>query len=308
MSKRVGGGSQRRRRSGAGNHGRLALLLGLLSVCLVAVVRISEDVSPGKFARHPTPDYIEEERLAQDIHHLLDGAEGTYGVYVKVLETGEKVEIRSGEEFFAASCYKLPLVLMLYEMAQAGEIDLEEKVAYTADDREAGTGIVIGYRYGTQFPLRQLARLAVTKSDNVAANMLLRHLGKGRFIEYQKEAGARVIPESVNISSPADLGLFAERLAQFCAGDPRLGPELLDYFLHSEFRDRIPGLLPGSAKVANKIGTWPGTVNDVGIVMDGEIEYVLVVMSRDVPSIERASVTIAEISREIYNHVMATAR
>jgi len=298
---------RRKRRGGTpgGGHGRLALLLGLVAVCVLALARHLEN--RGVRGTLPISDYIEEESLAQEIQGILDEAGGTYGVYVRIVQTGEEVGIRCRDEFFAASCYKLPLVLMLYEEAQAGEIDLSEKVAYSPEDRETGTGIVIGYKYGSQFSLRELANLAVVKSDNVAANMLLRHLGKERFIEYQKRVGASVIPENVNHSSPADMGLFAERLLEFASRHAALGRELLDYFLQAEFKDRIPAMLPDTVKVANKIGTWPGTVNDVGIVMYGEVEYVLAVMSRDVPSTEGAANTIAMISSKIYDHIRTRA-
>lgn len=281
------------------------MLLGMTALCLLTLVRYFEKAPAQPGNAGPVGDYVEEERLTQDILRILDGGGGTYGVFVKVVRTGEEVEVRSREQFFAASCYKLPLVLMLYEAAEAGDVDLDLKVAYAPEDRETGTGIIIGYKYGTQFTLRELARLAVVKSDNVAANMLLRHLGKERFIEYQKRAGASVIPETVNNSSPADLGLFAKRLLEFASQNGPLGRELLDYFIESEFKDRIPALLPGTVKVANKIGTWPGTVNDVGIVMNGEIEYILAVMSRDVPSVEGAADLIARISSEVYNHIAA---
>jgi beta-lactamase class A len=283
--------------------------MGVVTLCLLVCVRMAWTDGTARGTERPTAtgDFIDEEMLIRELTEVVSSADGEYGVYVKVINSGETLGIRPEEEFFAGSCYKLPLILMLYEKAAAGEVDLGDKVAYSREDREAGTGVIIGYQYGTEFTLRELARLAVVKSDNVAGNMLLRYLGRARFVEYEKGAGARVVPETVNNSSPADLGMFAERLLRFCSTNDDLGPELMGHFTATEHRDRIPALLPTSARVANKIGTWPGFVNDVAIVTDGDINYVLAVMSKNVSSVETASRVIAEISLRVYGHVVGRA-
>ncbi|NPV70150.1 MAG: serine hydrolase [Firmicutes bacterium] len=290
----------------ASRHARLAICLGAIAVLLVVFVKVYGH-TPAAAPREPQPALpeIDTARLKSEILDAIGSAKGTYGVYFKLLGTSQVVDIRSSEAFFAASCYKMPLVLMLYEMAASGEIDLEEKVEYTREDRELGTGIIVGYRYGSQFSLRKLAELAVVKSDNVAGNMLVRRLGKDRFLEYQTRSGAAVLPVESNVSSPADLGLFAERLWRFSQDGGELGDELLGYFIETEHKDRIAAGLPPQVKVANKIGTWPGSVNDVGIVWDGEINYVLAVMSKDVPSVDAACDVISALSRRVHEYLKA---
>ena len=91
---------------------------------------------------------------------------------------------------------------MLYEEALAGRLDLEERIPYLREDYETGTGVIVGYRFGTAFTLRKLAELAIVESDNAAANMLLRRLGKQPFLDFRRAAGAQVVYEGQNLASP----------------------------------------------------------------------------------------------------------
>lgn len=221
---------------------------------------------------------------------------------MKVLETGEEFVMNDGA-FPAASCFKLPLSLCVYEMAAADELDLDAEVAYSKADWEAGTGVLQATKPGTRFTMRRLVELAVVESDNIAANMLLRTVGRPRLIEFYKEASAEVIPASENITSPSDMGLFASRLFTFAKEQPELGKELLARFLGTKFKDRIPAGVPDTVPVANKIGTWPGTANDVGLVAADKVTYIIAVLSREVGDTDRAAKVITGISQAVYGMI-----
>jgi beta-lactamase class A len=250
------------------------------------------------------PDLVDNEALKSEIAWTLKSRPGTYGVYVKVLETGEEFSINDGE-YTAASCYKLPLALLCYEMAASDKLDLDSKLTYIQADYESGTGVLQGYRFGTQFTIRYLAEVAVTESDNVAGNMLLRKLGRQAFVNFHKSLGAQVIPATKNISSPRDLGVFAEEVLRFTRKEPSLGGELLSYLLASRFKDRLPAKLPEDVAVANKIGTWPGTVNDVGIVISDKVSYVVAIMSKDVNNSNAGADAVADLSLAVYRHIIS---
>lgn len=246
---------------------------------------------------------IDRDQLRAEVLNALAGHNGVFGVYVKVLETGEEFRLNDGE-YISASCYKLPLVLLLYEMASAGELSLDYTIVVRAEDWEEGTGVLQLGKPGMELKIRKLAELAITESDNVAANALLRCIGRDRLRSYYHAVGARIIPLERNVSSPSDMGRFAERLISFAQKNPGLGKELLSYFLENRFKDRLAANLPKGVQVANKIGTWPGTVNDVGIVVLERISYVIAVMSRDVgPTTEIGKRAVADVSAAVFKHI-----
>jgi beta-lactamase class A len=78
----------------------------------------------------------------------------------------------------AASTIKLPLLLEILHEEAIGELDLDEVYTIRTTDVVGGTGDLQG-QVGRALPLRELARLMVTRSDNVATNVLLRRIGKG---------------------------------------------------------------------------------------------------------------------------------
>ncbi len=272
-------------------HSRRAssLIWAIVLVATVAAYWIA--ARPSRTAPHipiVVAPVLDRAALESQIASMLQQHPGEYGVYVKVLETDEEFVINDST-FPVASCFKLPLSLCVYEMVAADQLELDAEVAYLKTDWEAGTGVLQATKPGTEFTVRRLVELAVVESDNIAANMLLRTVTRQRLIEFYQEAGARVIPASDNITSPSDMGLFASRLITFAQKQPELGKELLTRFLGTKFKDRIPAGVPDTVPVANKIGTWPGTANDVGLVVADKVTYIIAVLSRDVGDTDRAA-------------------
>jgi beta-lactamase class A len=276
------------------------LLIAVLIVVASYMLRGAEGKKPAPLS------FLDAEALSKELAQIVERQPGAYGIYLKVLETGERLSVND-VEFPAASCYKLPLGLMIYEDAAQGRLSLESRIALQRGDWEPGTGVLQATRAGTQFTTRQLVRLAVVESDNIAANMLLRTVGKTALAEFYRKCGARVAFSSDNLSSPKDMGIFAERLVKFAQEKGELGHELLSFFLESKWKDRLALGLPDDVDLANKIGTLPGVVNDVGIVIGNDMTYVLAVMSKEVGATENGQRTIKLASLAIYTHLSQRA-
>lgn len=68
---------------------------------------------------------------------------GTYTLYFKDLDSGQKFGIREDEPIPPASSIKLPVVLYLYREVAAGRRNWKEKVRYeAAADYQEGAGIL----------------------------------------------------------------------------------------------------------------------------------------------------------------------
>jgi beta-lactamase class A len=104
--------------------------------------------------------------------------DGTLGVYIKHLETGEEAEINGDRVFPSASLRKIPIALEFYKQVDEGLMDPEEKVVVEEKDKVPGTGIIKELRPGLELSLRDLVRLMLILSDNTATSIIVDRIGR----------------------------------------------------------------------------------------------------------------------------------
>lgn len=242
--------------------------------------------------------------LVDQLTSLLAGEQGTYGICLVDLKTGAGLGINHLKVFHAASTFKLPMNLYLYEQVAAGRVDPLEKLTYLERDYEGGTGVLQHKPVGSQYDIATLSRYSIVYSDNVATNMLLRRLGKAKVKEAMQAWGGLVVDDRQNITCPRDMALYMYRLLEFANAHPAEGEILLNHLWNTVFNDRIPKLLPPGTRVAHKIGNWPptGTYNDVGYVEHPQNPYILAVFSKQTPGVAQAYRVIQRISRLVYDY------
>ena len=90
--------------------------------------------------------------------------------------TGGEVALRADEQIVIASIFKIMVVLEFARQAAAGQLDPTERVLAGAADRLGGWGVA-GCADDVEVSLRDLAYLAMSVSDNTAADLLLRRVG-----------------------------------------------------------------------------------------------------------------------------------
>lgn len=255
--------------------------------------------SPGTDRPEDRSELLEE--LKTELEGFLSEQKGRYGLYYKNLITGEAFGIREGEHFIAASTTKLPMNLMLYRKVAAGEVDLNDRLTYLEEDFEAGTGIIQASPYGTEYTVREAARLSIVYSDNCAINMIIRLLGIENIRKYMQDIGGTVYYGEGCPSCPYDLVVYAQELYRFYQEDPKTSGLLMEDLQNTLWQDRIQKHLPPEVKVAHKIGNYTGVLNDVAIVFADE-PYALAVMSDGVDQ-DAADRVIAEMSKRIYERL-----
>lgn len=287
---------------------RFLLILAAIVFLVVSVrnyVSLNPELSDSKPAKAITGstsalqrDTKKTESLKTALNQYLSTLKGHYGIYYYNLYTGDELGINESDEFTAASTIKVPLNVMLYEKILNGEINPNSTLKYIEEDYEEGTGIIQTEQFGKIYSIKELSRLSIAKSDNVATNMLLRFFGRWNLKSYMRETGAAVVDDTRNISCPKDMGLFMEKVYELCKDNNEITNSLMDSLLNTDFNDRIPAKLPKNVKVAHKIGTQVGVVNDVGIVF-ADRPYIIAIMSKDVVEADAVN-SLAEISRIIY--------
>ena len=111
-----------------------------------------------------------------------------------------------------------------------------------------------------------------------------------------------------NTTTSADLAILLlriERNEALSAESARLMREIL---LRQEFNEEIPAGVPKGTPVAHKTGSITATLHDAAIIYpSGRPPYVLVVLTRKIPSDTTARALIADISRLVWTHATTPA-
>jgi beta-lactamase class A len=226
--------------------------------------------------------------LRRELEQIARAYPATYGVVVLDPSSGERVGIDADQRFDAASLGKLPTLMKLYRAAASGEVDLDDKISMQPSDVQAyGTGVLYTYPVGYTMTLRECARYLIQKSDNTAWKMLDRYLGTDNIRAELYRVGARSTDYWIpNITTPDDVLLMLEKIADPSYTSPELSAEMLDVMTNTDFEDRLPQPLPEGTRVAHKIGYFGATYADAGVVFpagarDARDAYFIVVMTSE---------------------------
>lgn len=102
---------------------------------------------------------------------------GRLGVFVLDTATGLAQTHRGKEPFGMCSTFKLPLAGVVLREADAGRLDLNERIAFTQADMVNYAPVTSRHLAQGWMTVEALAEAAQKTSDNVAANLLIRKLG-----------------------------------------------------------------------------------------------------------------------------------
>ncbi len=115
------------------------------------------------------------------LHSILTKAvaefPGKAGIWVKHLTTGETAGVRDGEMFNSASVIKIPVLVRAFQMADRGEINLDERITIRKEDIRGGSGIFRYHDPGLQPTFRDVLLQMVITSDNTATDLSIAKVG-----------------------------------------------------------------------------------------------------------------------------------
>jgi beta-lactamase class A len=259
------------------------------------------------------------------------GAE-TVAVAFRDLQTGRELFVNERVSFHAASTMKVPVMFEVYREARAGILRLDESIAVKnefksiadgsafsvspADDSEQTLYKKIG---GTE-TVRELVRLMITESSNLATNILIDRVTPARVRGLLRSMGARdmrvlrgvedgkAFERGMNNTTTArDLLILFRALAEGRAVSTEASREMADVLAAQKFNEGIPAGLPASVRVAHKTGSITKIEHDAGVVYPPNRKpYVVVVLVRGIADEARAHKLIADISRAVYEDALAS--
>ena len=214
--------------------------------------------------------------------------------------THEFFDINGDVLFKAGSTHKVPLNIVLYDLVQAGKIDLNDKVAYVHEKHyEGGAGVLQNSIVNNTLPpqkFSELSKRSLLNSDNIAANMLI--TGINQYTSLYREYGNILgypLNRIGNMFSTNEMNMFLKKLYYNEKNNPYY-KDIIEYLKKSSTGVRIGRYIPESI-VANKYGAYQGNYHDIGIVF-GDRPFILSIYTKDVANPETIISNIAKIVYE----------
>lgn len=255
----------------------------------------------------------------------------TVGVAYVDLGTGERLSIAADSVFHAASTMKIPVMIEVLRRAQAGAFSLDQGILlinqfrsladgspFSLDAKDDGDSSLY-LRIGQRVPVREMLRLMIVRSSNLATNQLIELVGAAhvtagadalgatrtqvlRGVEDQKAFDAGLI----NSITAGDLATLLVAIENGRILSPESSALMRDILLAQEFNEKIPAGLPPGTRVAHKTGEITAVSHDAAIVYPaGRKPYVLVVLTRGIRDGKESATLIADVSRIVYARAAA---
>ena len=255
------------------------------------------------------------------------GAE-TVGVAYYDLATGKELLINPDISFHAASTMKVPVMMEIFRQAAAGKLSLDQHIPIKNDfasivdgshyslTPDSDSDQLLYTRVGQTETIRELIRLMITVSSNLATNILIERVTPGRVMDLMHTIGAerirvlrgvedgKAFQQGLNNTTTArDLMIILRGIAERRAVSAKASDEMIKIMLDQKFNEGIPAGLPRNARVSHKTGSITKINHDAAIVYPpGRKPYVLVVLTRGIEDENLAHKLIADISRVVYEH------
>ena len=115
--------------------------------------------------------------LERALDRLMDGVRAEWALYVKYTGTGQEICVNADEIMDTMSTIKVPVLVTLYRMADAGELDPSQTFTLETRFKRFGTGVLQYMDEGMRFSLRDAATLMIIESDNTATDYCYEAVG-----------------------------------------------------------------------------------------------------------------------------------
>jgi len=243
---------------------------------------------------------------------------GRLGVAIADMQTGATAGHRMTERFAMCSTFKMLACGAVLHRVDLGQDNLRQSIGYSHADLVAYSPVTSTHVTEGRMTLGALCEAGMTRSDNTAANLILKHLGGPRavtaFARHLGDTTSRLDRNetSLNTALPGDprdtttpAGMLAD-MHRLLAGDvlsPTSRTQLLAWlYANTTGNARLRAGVPADWRVGDKTGTGDqGTFNDIAILEPPGRRPVLacVYLTQSTLAMDAANALIAKIGAAI---------
>ena len=253
--------------------------------------------------------------LAKAVNQRANRFGATVGYVIKDFKSGRIASANADLAFPSASLIKFPILCAAFQAVEERRMSLSAPVTLQRADRKGGSGVLKFSRAGTVYTNRELLEAMIDRSDNTAADLIVRQLG----YEYlQKTFIALGLQDTVigpegfkltsrrvhqdNMTSPRDMAFLLEKIYKRELVSPEASDQMLDIMKHQHLRDRLPRFLPSGWEIAHKTGLLRKACHDVGIVFSPKGDYMVCVLTSHDMTYRMAKRFIATVGRITFDY------
>jgi beta-lactamase class A len=234
-------------------------------------------------------------------------APGTVSVSIRNVTTGAQADVDGDEVLPAASLFKLPVLVEVIKQYRLGWFSLDDPVLIRQDQWTDGSG-VLQARVGERFPVRELLRLMIAESDNIAALALTDLVGVENINRTMQSIGLkwtkvqdRRANNLLHVSTARDMGMLLEVLATGQLVDRATSEDTLRLLELKQAQNWLDDRLPWYPRIAHKWGELPSVRHDAGILFTPRNTFVVVVMTQGADVVSSSDV-ISSVSRAAFDY------
>lgn len=212
----------------------------------------------------------------------------------------------------SASTAKIPIMICIFQMLDAGVLDLNARYTLCDEDKANGAGILRHMSRDLSLTLRDLLYLMIAISDNTATNYLIRTAGMACINATMHELGmtqsilARYMVgrlaldgEQENIATANDYALAVHALVSGKAATRASCDAMMALLRLQQNNRRIGRYIPAGDGYSwgSKNGTNPGVTHDIGFVTSPAGTLTLAVLVCDAADEVTGEEIVADIAR-----------
>lgn len=262
--------------------------------------------------------------LRRTLEGIIRPYEGTVGISIQHLGTGQTLSIRGDEKFPSASLIKVSVLVALLDEVRRGTIRLDDPITMIARDQVGGSGVLQHFRGGLEITVEDAARLMIIISDNTATNLLLdkvpmrvvwarmdslglpaTRIHSKTFMRNTSVAMDSSVRYGLGVTTPDETVRLFALLHQGRAVSPAMDSLALGILRQNEDWNKLVRWLPSGAVAAHKSGDVDQSRNDCGILYGPDAPVAICVMTREnrdtsyAPD-NPANLLMARIGAEVY--------
>jgi beta-lactamase class A len=259
------------------------------------------------------------------VEKVIHDSGADVAVAFRTLDTPpQELMLNETESYHAASTMKVPVMIELFAEAHAGKLRLDDTLLIKNEfhsivddsvfqlDPKDDSDEDLYKAIGTSWTLRDLCLAMITRSSNLATDLIIEKLGVKNIQARVHMLGAddmhvlrgvedgKAFQAGLNNTTTANaLFVLLRAIATQTAGDPDSCKQMLDILEAQTFNEAIPAGLPPGTIVAHKTGEITGIHHDAAIVF-GKRPFILVILVKGIDDRNKSSALMAAITKAIY--------